>query len=185
MIKWGLGQLPELKVGDCLAFEAEGWQKAAVAIIGAETFHWAMCGERLIDDEISVGDHAVADSISKGITTHLLSEYSSRHMRVYRPKLPPGVVQEILVPKIIKLYCYYGTRMYDWIGVLMVATWCLLRKLGFKVRWWEHDPSRFYCLEFDWRVWKDLGYSLVPEDEPPYPGNMERSRMLELIWSSF
>jgi len=181
---WGLGQLPELKVGDCLAFEAEGWQKAAVRIIGAKSWHWAMCGERLVDDEISVGDHSVADSISKGITTHLLSEYRNRHMRVYRPKLLPST-QEELTPRLIKQYCYWGDQRYDWLGVLMVAIWCLLRKLGCHVEWWVHNSHRFWCLEFNNTVWRDLGYPLVPEDEPPYPTNMENSPMLELIWSNF
>ncbi|MCJ7829366.1 MAG: hypothetical protein MUP81_06470 [Dehalococcoidia bacterium] len=181
--KWELKDLPPLKVGDCLAFEATGWQKV-VHIIKAVSFHWALIGEALVDDTISHGDYAVCDSIDKGITTHLLSEYQGRGMRIYRPKLPPDYQRE-LAPLLIKRYCYYGDQRYDWFGVLAVATWLILRKLGWNVEWWVHDSNRFWCLEFNEIVWRDLGYPLVPEDEPPHPGNMEKSPMLELIWSTF
>lgn len=173
-----------MNVGDNLAFAAEGWQKPAVKVIGAKTFHWALVGERVIDDEISIGDYSIADSISKGITRHLLSEYRHRNMRVYRPKLPPGH-QDIFARNIVKLFDYYGDQCFDTKGVLMVAVWCLLRKLGLQVEWWEHNSRRFWCLEFVEIVWRDLGYPLVPVSEPPYPTNMENSPMLELIWGTF
>lgn len=105
-------------------------------------------------------------------------------MRVYRPKLPLGI-QEARAPRLIKLYSYYGDQRYNWFGILIVAMWWLLRKADFKVEWWEHDGNSFYCLEFVDIVWRDLGYPLVPGDEPPYPTNMEQSPVLELIWSSF
>jgi hypothetical protein len=179
--KWELSDLPKLKVGDCLAFEAEGWQKV-VSIIGAKSFHWAMVGERLIDDDISTGDYAVVDSISKGICTHLLSEYRYRGMRVYRPHVPN---QEAKKRYLIKRYCYWGDNRYDWFGVLAVALWLLLRKIGLDPEWWVHDSNRFWCLEFNEIVWRELGYPLVPENEPSHPGNMENSPMLKLIWGTY
>lgn len=182
-IKWNLTDLPALMVGDELLFEAVGWQKI-VYILGAKSFHGAMAGERLIDDSISEGDYSISDSIDKGITTHLLSEYQHRGMRIYRPKLPPDHQRE-LAPLLIKRYCYYGDQRYDWFGVLAVALWLILRKLGFNIEWFVHDSNRFWCLEFNEIVWRDLGYPLVPENEPPHPGNMENSLMLELIWGTF
>lgn len=181
---WKLEELPELKVGDNLAFKAKGWGKLAAAIIKAKTFHWEMLGDRLVDDEISVGDWSCVGSTDKGITTHLLSQYQYRHMRIYRPKLSPGV-QETLKPYILKRFSYWGDQHYDVKGVIMVALWCLLRKLGFKVEWWEHNSSKFWCLEFNNIVWRDFDFALVPDSEPPYPTNMERSPRLELIWSTF
>lgn len=187
MIKWNLSDLPELKVGDCLAFEAIGLQKI-VHIIGAKSCHWAMVGERLVDDSISEGDYSISDSTFKGISTHLLNEYRYWGMRVYRPKLSlPD--QRVLAPYIIKRYCYYGICKYDWFGILHVALWVIFRKIGFKVAWWEsklaYTNTRFWCLEFNEIVWRDLGYPLVPENEPPHPGNMENSSMLELIWGTY
>lgn len=182
---WSLADLPELKTGDNLAFKAEGAkQQAMVKLIDAKTFHWGLVGERQINDEISVGDWSVVDSLSKGITTHLLSEYQYRHMRIYRPKLPEGE-QDRLKPYLLKRYSYYGDQHYDWKGVVMVGIWCILHKLGLNVEWWEHDSSAFWCLEFNEIVWRNFGYPLVPESEPPYPTNMERSERLELIWGTF
>jgi len=181
--KWELSNLPPLLVGDCLAFEATGWQKI-VYIIGARSFHWALVGQKLVNDDISAGDYAVCDSIDKGICTHLLSEYRYRNMRIYRPILETNH-QEAMAPWLIKRYCYYGDQRYDWKGVLAVTTWLLLRKLGLNIEWWVHDSNRFWCLEFNEIVWRDLGYPLVPESEPPHPGNMENSPMLKLIWGTF
>ena len=207
---WSLTDLPELKVADCLAFRAEGWQRPAMKLIGAESFHWALAGVKIDyrqifnviiqhrDDfpaqlisrlnerlaEIEVGDYQVVDSISKGITHHLLSEYQTRHMRVYRPKYQDGV-QDALAPFFLERYLYYGDQTYDKKGVLMVAAWLLLNKAGFNVEWWEHDANQFWCLEFDEIVHRDYGLALVSENEPAYPTNMERSPMLELIWSTF
>jgi len=183
-IVWELAELPPLLTGDNLAFEAEGSQVAQVKIIGAVTYHWGMVGERLMDDPVSAGDYSVFDSTSKGITAHLLSEYQTRHMRVYRPRMEPGD-QERLKELILKRYYYYGDQRYDYKGVVMVALWCLLRKLGFKVEWWEHDSSKFWCLEFNEIVLRDIWRPLVPITEPPYPTNMENSRFLEKIWGSF
>ena len=180
---WDLADLPPLLVGDNLAFKAEGIQVAQAKIIGAVTYHWGMVGERVADDIVSVADYSVFDSTSKGITAHLLSEYQPRHMRVYRPKMQPGE-QERLKALILKRYYYYGTDLYDWKGVIMVGLWCLLRKLGFKVEWWEHNASRLYCLEFNEVVLRPWIH-LVSEDEPPYPRNMEQSNKLELIWGTF
>jgi hypothetical protein len=181
--KWKIKDLPSLLVGDCLAFEAVGWQKI-VHITGAKSFHWAMVGQNLIADDINAGDYAVCDSIDKGITMHLLSEYQGRGMRIYRPKIST-TKQMWLAPLLIKRYCYYGDQRYDWFGVLAVAAWVLLRILDFNVEWWVHDSNRFWCLEFNEIVWRDLGYPLVPEDEPPHPANMENSKMLELIWGTY
>jgi hypothetical protein len=182
-MKWNLALLPPLKVGDCLAFEATGWQKI-VRIIGAQSFHWAMVGELLADDTISEGDYSIFDSTDKGITAHLLSEYQSRDMRIYRVKISAEHQKE-LAPLIMKRYFYWGDTKYDWFGVLMVSFWLKLRKFGFNVEWWVHDSNRFWCLEFNEIVWRELGYPLVPENEPPHPGNMENSPMLELIWSTY
>src|SRR3972149_6432786 len=100
---WSLDELPPLLAGDCLAFKAEGFLQNSVKIIGAKSFHWAMCGEPAVDDDISVGDYSVHDSTDKGITAHLLSEYQYRHMRVYRPKMDAGL-QDPLKEKIMKRY---------------------------------------------------------------------------------
>ena len=181
--KWELSELPDLKVGDCLAFESTGWQKI-VKLIGARSFHWGMIGGPLQDDSISEGDYSIFDSTSKGITAHLLSEYRARGMRVYRIRIEDDYHKE-LAPLLMKRYFYYGDQRYDWFGVLAVATWLLLRKLGFNVEWWVHDSNRFWCLEFNELVWRDLGYPLVPENEPPHPGNMERSPALKCIWGTY
>jgi len=60
-------------------------------------------------------------------------------------------------------------QRYDYKGVVMVGLWCLLRKLGLKVEWWEHGSSKFWCLEFNEIVLRDLWRPLVPITEPPYP----------------
>lgn len=181
---WKLSELPELKVGDNLAFKATGIEVIQVKIIGAVTYHWGMVGERVVDDSMSAGDYSVFDSTSKGITAHLLSEYQSRHMRVYRPRMEPGV-HVALKDHIMKRYYYYGDQHYDYKGVAMVALWCLLRKLGLKVEWWVHDSNKFWCLEFNEVVLRDLWKPLVPITEPPYPTNMENSSILEKIWGTF
>ena len=181
---WKLNELPELRVGDSLAFKAEGIQVPMMKIIGAVSFHWGMVGEKMADDTSSIGDYSVFDSTSKGITAHLLSEYQCRHMRVYRPKMEQEVYER-LKSNIIKRYYYYGDQRYDYKGVAMVALWCLLRKLGFGVEWWEHNSSRFWCLEFNEIVLRDLWKPIVPISEPPYPTNMENSPMLTKIWSTF
>lgn len=181
---WNLADLPELKTADCLAFRAEGIQVFQVKIIGAITYHWGMVGERVTDDSVSAGDYSVFDSTSKGITAHLLSEYQTRHMRVYRPRMELGE-QERLKELLMKRYYYYGDQRYDYKGVIMVALWTLLRKLRLKVEWWVHDSSKFWCLEFNEIVLRDLWKPLVPTTEPPYPTNMENSPMLELIWGTF
>ncbi len=183
-IIWNLSDLPELKTGDNLAFKAEGIQVTQVKIIGAVTYHWGMVGEELVVLTGADSDYSVFDSTSKGITAHLLSEYQNRHMRVYRPRMEPGE-QEGLKDLILKRYYYYGDQHYDYGGVAMVALWCLLRKLGLKVEWFVHDSSRFWCLEFNEIVLRDLWRPLVPITEPPYPTNMENSPLLEKIWGTF
>lgn len=182
---WFLTDLPELKTGDNLAFRAQGTlQRLQVKLIRAATYHWALVGDKRVDDELSVGDWEVVDSTSKGITAHLLSEYQYRHMRVYRPKLLPAV-QDTLKPYLLKRYNYYGDQRYDYWGVGMVALWYLLKKVGFNVEWFVHNSKKFWCLEFNELVWRDFGFPLVSSTEPPYPTNMENSPMLELIWGTF
>lgn len=190
---WKLEDLPELKAGDCLAFRAEGLLQNSVHIVGAKSFHWAMVGEPAIDDDISVGDYSVHDSTNKGITAHLLSEYQYRHMRVYRPKMEAGL-QDALKGRIMKRYLYYGDQKYDYKGVFMVTWYLLLNKLGsilkkvhlgFSVEWWVHNSHKFWCLEFNEIVLRDLWKPIVPITEPPHPGNMERSENLELIWGTY
>ncbi len=183
-IIWKLTELPPLLTGDNLAFKAEGIQVPQVKIIGAVTYHWAMAGERVADDIVSAGDYSVFDSTSKGITAHLLSEYQTRHMRVYRPRMEPGE-QDRLKDLILKRCYYYGLDRYDFKGVFLVVIWCLLRKLGFEVEWWVHNAKRFWCLEFNNTIWRDLGYPIVVDSEPPYPTNMENSPLLEEIWGTF
>lgn len=193
---WSLDELPQLIVGDCLAFRAEGWQRPAMKWIGAETFHWAMVGAQLKDFEIPIIptvqmagefnplDYQVVDATSKGVTHHLLSEYQFRHMRVYRPQYPTGV-QEALKPLFLWRYLYYGDRAYDNKGALSVGIWGLLTKIGFKIKWWDPDPKDFYCLEFDATIHKDFGLFLVPGGQPAYPPNMEKSKALVKIWGTF
>lgn len=181
---WKLADLPELRAGDNLAFKAEGIGAIQARIIGAVSYHWGMVGERVVDDPESTGDYSVFDSTNKGITAHLLSEYQTRHMRIYRPKMEPGVYVA-LKDHIMKRYYYYGDQRYDYVGVLMVALWCLLRKLGLSKEWWVHNSRKFWCLEFNEVVLRDLWEPLVPTDEPPYPTNMENSPKLELIWGTF
>jgi hypothetical protein len=181
---WSLSDLPELKTGYHLAFRAEGWQRPQVAIIGAETYHWEMVGERRIDDEISVGDWSAVGSIGKGISTHLLSQYQWRHMRIYRPTMPPELLDS-LKSRILKRYDHYGDQKYDVKGVVMVGAWCLLHKMGFDVEWWEHNSHAFWCLEFNNIVMRDVWLPIVPDSEAPYPTNFERSPRLELIWGTF
>lgn len=181
---WKLSDLPELKTADNLAFKAEGIQVPQVKIIGAVSYHWGMVGEKVVDDYVSVGDYSIFDSTSKGITAHLLSEYQYRHMRIYRPRMEPDE-QERLKDLIMKRYYYYGDKHYDYRGVVMVALWCLLRKLGLDVEWWAHNSGQFWCLEFNEKVLSDLWKSLVPTTEPPYPTNMENSPLLEMIWDTY
>jgi len=182
---WSLDELPELRAGDCLAFKAEGYQIPVMKLIGAKSFHWAMCGRRVSDDELSTGDYSVHDSIDKGITAHLLSEYQTRHMRIYRPRMAAWQ-QKALEDKVMKRYLFYGDQKYDWKGVIMVGIWVILNKLlRINVEWWEHNSDKFWCLEFDELVWRKLWRPLVPITEPPYPTNMEQSNKLELIWGTF
>lgn len=196
---WDLGDLPELKTADNLAFKAEGIQVPQVKLIGAVTYHWELVGEQRINDSISVADWSAVGSISKGISTHLLSQYRHRHMRVYRPKLLLGV-QDGLKPYLLKRYDHYGDQHYDKKGVVMVGAWCLAHKAGWNVEWWEHNNSAFWCLEFNNLIWRDMGelkdesgllispipgFMLVPDTEPAYPTNMENSPNLELVWGTF
>lgn len=201
---WRLEDLPPLLVGDNLAFKAENIQVPVVKMIGAETWHWAMVGNRVewmrvighlhqLNNPIHLTnperralnfDYQVVDSTDKGITHHLLSEYQRRHMRIYRPKYPPSG-QEQLAPFFIYLYLRYGTRRYDRAGVASVGLWCILRKMGIKVAWWDHSSKTFWCLEFNGKIHRLCGLPLVPRDEPAHPGNMERSENLELIWRTF
>ena len=88
--------------------------------------------------------------------------------------MEPGE-QEMLKELVLKQYYYYGDQRYDYKGVVMVGLWCLLRKLGLKVEWWEHGSSKFWCLEFNEIVLRDLWRPLVPITEPPYPTNMCKS----------
>lgn len=180
---WKLSDLPPLKTGDRLAFRAEGWQRFALSVIDATTWHWAFIGVPLVDNELSVGDWSVEDSTSKGTTSHMLSEYQNRHMRIYRPELPEGQ-QDTEGPVLIKWCKYYGRVTYDWIGIPMVAAWCILRKLGIKVHWWERN-DRFWCLEYVDQVNRDLDHQVVPDDEPAYPTNFEKSKTHRLIWGTF
>lgn len=183
--KWDLQSLPELKTGDNLAFKAVGLQIPQVKIIGAESYHWGLVGERVFDNYVSVGDYSVFDSTTKGVTAHLLSEYQTRHMKIYRPKLEPGVLDS-LKRDILKRCYYYGTDRYDWRGLFMVALWCLIRKVKPNVEWWEHNSNKLWCLEFNEVILRPLiPTPLVPASEPPYPTNMENSPHLELIWSSY
>lgn len=181
---WSLEDLPELKAGDNLAFKAEGIWTPLMKFIGAMSFHWAKVGDKTIDDEVSIGDYEVADSTDKGITAHLLSEYQYRHMRVYRPNYLERDFGQ-LKPYILKRYLYYGDQHYDYKGIFMVALWLLLRKIGLKIDWWEHNSNQFWCIEFDNIVDSDFGYPDVPDNEPPYPTNMERSTAQQLIWGTF
>lgn len=182
-IIWELKDLPELRIGDNVAFKAEGLQKPFVRLIGAETWHWGMVGQKVVNDTISEGDYSVFDSTNKGITAHLLSEYQHRHMRVYRPKL--SIKKQAKIRKLLmKRYYLYGTDHYDWKGVIMVGAWCILRKLGLNVEWWEHDDNKLYCLEFNEVVIRPFIH-LTPENEPPYPANMEQSSNLKIIWGTF
>lgn len=181
---WTLNDLPSLLVGDNLAFKAEGYQVPLVSLINAESFHWAMVGARQIDDEVSIGDYGVHDSTSKGVTAHLLSEYQTRHMRVYRPVLTPGR-QEELKQQLLKRYLYWGDQKYDYFGVAMVGVWWIAHKVNPNVEWFVHNSSKFWCLEFNFVVWRDFGLLLVPESEPPHPGNMEKSPNLKLIWGTY
>ncbi|MDD5510444.1 MAG: hypothetical protein PHI12_06525 [Dehalococcoidales bacterium] len=183
-IIWTLDDLPPLMVGDNLAFKAEGYQIPLVGLISAESFHWAMVGARQIDDEISIGDYGVHDSTNKGITAHLLSEYQTRHMRVYRPVLPQGR-QEALKDEILKRYLYWGDQHYDYFGVAMVGVWWLIHEVKPDFEWFVHNSHKFWCLEFNFVVWRDFGLLLVPESEPPHPGNMERSSNQKLIWGTY
>lgn len=183
--KWELKDLPELKVGDCLAFEAEGWQRI-VWLVGGRSFHWGMVGRPVIDDELSKGDYQIIDSTSKGTTNHLLSEYQGRGMRVYRPRMQ---ITGKLAKQILKRCYYYGCCQYDYFGVANVFAWCLLRMAGFKVAWWEsklaYTNTKFWCLELDEQILDDFGLSLIPDDEPAYPYNMENSKALRLIWGTY
>lgn len=185
---WVLADLPHLMTLDNLAFRAEGWQKPTVAMIGAKTWHWALVGLPQPDNEISIGDWSVVDSTSKGMTTHLLSEYQGRHMRVYRPVMLPGV-QLLLAQEGMKWANYYGICRYDGVGVSNVALWCILRKLGIKVGWWEDkipgSNVKFWCLESNAQILNDVGFRLIPKGEPAYPKNFEASTKLELIWGTF
>lgn len=181
---WTLKDLPPLLVGDNLAFKAEGYQVPLVSLIDAESFHWAMVGARQVDDEISIGDYGVHDSTSKGVTDHLLSGYQTRHMRVYRPVLAPGR-QEELKWRILKRYKYWGDQKYDYFGVAMVGVWWIAHKVDPKIEWFVHNSSKFWCLEFNFVVWRDFGLLLVPESEPPHPGNMEKSVNLKQIWGTY
>jgi len=181
---WSLDDLPDLRIGDNLAFRAEGIERPMMKLIGADTFHWAMAGAPVCDDSVSEKDYSVFDSTAKGITAHLLSEYQCRHMRVYRPKMGFAIYEKLREP-IIKRYLYYGDQLYDWKGVGMVSLWCLLHKFGFQVEWWEHNSHRFWCLEFNEIILRDLWKPLVPIIEPPYPKNMENSPLLEKIWGTF
>jgi hypothetical protein len=181
---WTLNDLPPLLVGDNLAFKAEGYQVPLVSLIDAESFHWAMVGARQIEDEFSIGDYGVHDSTSKGITAHLLSEYRTRHMRVYRPVLAPGR-QEELKQQILKRYLYWGDQKYDYFGVVMVGVWWIAHKVNPNFEWFVHNSSKFWCLEFNFVIWRDFGLLLVPEIEPPHPGNMEKSPNLKLIWGTY
>lgn len=188
---WTLKDLPPLLIGDNLAFKAEGYQVPLVHFIGAESFHWALAGREMVDDELSIGDYSVHDSIDKGITGHLLSEYQHRHMRIYRPVLPDGK-QDELAEKLYKRMLYYGDQKYDWKGVIICGVWVLLHKCGSNIEWWEHNSSKFWCLEFNNIVWRDMGEiwstpgpGLVPDKEPPYPTNMERTPRLKLIWGTY
>ena len=181
---WSLSDLPELKTGYFLAFKAEGWQRPQVAIIGAKTYHWELVGDRRVDDEISVGDWQCAGAVSKGIASHLISEYQWRHMRIYQPTMPPELLDS-LGPRLLKRYDWYGDQRYDYKGVVMVALWCLQRKVGLNMEWWEHNSNAFWCLEFNNIVMRDLWLPIVPDSEPPYPTNFEQSPRLKLIWGTF
>ena len=180
---WKLADLPLLMTGDRLAFRAEGWQRPVIAVIGAKTWHWAFVGEPLVDNELSQGDWSVEDSTSKGTTSHLLSEYQYRHMRIYRPELSDGQ-QESEARYLLKWCKYYGVCKYDMAGVFHLALWCILRKLGIKVKWWERN-DRFWCLEYLDQVNRDLDHQVVPDDEPAYPTNFERNKTHKLIWGTF
>jgi len=203
---WNVANLPPLRVGDCLAFEAQGIQKPLMKICGAKSWHWAMVGKKVSWEEVlkteellgfplglslpqrftMVYDYQVVDSTSKGITHHLLSEYQHRNMRVYRPVfLYQPSVQGNLEDYILYLYLYYGMRPYDYLGVVAVALWWILNHVGIKTDWWGHSQKSFWCMELPSEILSKCNQPLVPANQPPYPYNMENSERLELIWGTY
>lgn len=199
---WNIASLPPLRVGDCLAFEAQGVQKPLMKICGARSWHWAMVGKKVNwEDVLAVEellghplaldfiqrldmsfDYQVVDSTSKGITHHLLSEYQKRNMRIYRPKL---FVQGNIEDYILYLYLYYGMRPYDYLGVAAIALWWILNYAGIKTDWWGHSQKSFWCMELPSEILAKCNLPLVPANEPAYPYNMEQSAGLELIWRTY
>lgn len=180
---WELKDLPELKVGDGLAFKADlGFEEGIVGIMGAVTWHWAMAGQELPADDFSGADRVIVGSIVKGIAEELLSSYESRHMRVYRPQLPEGIQDALALPLLKRCY-YYGACEYDFLGITNVTLWFLLRHFGLK--WWMRKDMRFYCIEFLNQIWADFDFPLVDGGEPAMPSNMEDSPQLKCIWGTF
>jgi len=180
---WTVGDLPELKTGDCLCFRAQGRiQQWVVKTIGAESWHWALVGRKQPADDWGGEDWSVAESIDKGVARTLLSQYQHRHMRIYRPRLPDGE-QEKLAPYVMKRCNFYGKAGYDWMGVANIGVWFLLRHLG--LTWWMKKDMRFWCIELCNQVWADLDFPLCDMGEPPNPVNFEQSDQLELIWRTF
>lgn len=65
---WSIGDLPELKTGDCLCFKAQGKiQNWLVGILGAASWHWALVGRKQPADDWGGVDWSVAESINRGV----------------------------------------------------------------------------------------------------------------------
>ena len=182
---WTIDQLPDLYVGDILAFGADpGFQHFVVSLQHATTFHWAIVGERLDATDTTPLDYQIIGSINKGIATENLSAYQFRQMRVYRIKGMSIEEQILLRIKILYQCGYYGAYQYNWLGVAEAAIIFLLKEIGIKLHL-GFINHRFYCIQFDARLWSDIGYDLVQDWQFVTPYDMETTPKLKIAWSTF
>lgn len=182
-IIWEMEELPPILVGDALAFKAQGaFQEWAVGLQGALSWHWAVAGMWLPEDEFGPADREIIGSINKGIAQELFSVYQTRHMRIYRPTLPKDEQERLAMP-LLKRCAGYGAWEYDWLGVNEAAVVFILREIGLKLR--LPANHRFYCIEFVNRLWHDFGLPLYNEEGPVTPRDLEQSDRLELIWGTY